>query len=286
MASQSIAQVFAAKKLWAWFDSTVTNRYDGVSEKGQDYSTTFGTAVCVPVGGAIVRIAHNNNSIGDVVELQDSTGAVWLYQHISATVKVGNSLQCGSQIGTENGLPIDQYSTGPHIEVRYCPSGWSIGIDSWNESWINPASIFAGIGGQTAGSVATNPFSALASFVAGTGVGGGKAPISIAPNADVTALLGVLDQVLSLTNPFTTNMSNIQRDTIAGLSFTDPVAWVGQFGQNMVDDMSALVVRFLFILLGIFVLYKVLSAFIDFGQLAQTVASGAETAGKAAVLFA
>lgn len=280
----TIAQVFSSKNLWPWFSSPVTNYYDGSSEKGQDYSTTFGTPVGVPVGGKVMRIVHNDNSIGDVVELQDSSGAVWLYQHITASVRVGQTLQCGSVVGTENGLPVDQYSTGPHIEVRYCPTGWSIGLDSWVEPWVNPASVFSSLGSQQAGAVAAgNPLTAFANAVTGTN---GKTPITLAPGADVTIVLATLDQVLLLTNPFTTNMTNIQRDTIAGVSFTDPVAWVSQFGVNMVDDMAALVVRALLIGLGLFVLFKVLSAFIDFGQLQQTAIKGAETVAKGAVMFA
>lgn len=280
----TIAQVFSSKNLWAWFSSPVTNYYDGVNEKGQDYSTTFGTPIGVPVGGKILRIVHNSNSIGDVVELQDANGAVWLYQHITASVKVGNTLQCGSVIGIENGLPVDQYSTGPHIEVRYCPIGWSIGTDSWSEPWVNPASVFSGLAGQTAGSVAAgNPFSALANAVTGAN---GRTPITLAPNADVNAVLASLDQVLLLTNPFSTNMSNIQKDTIAGLSFTDPAAWLTQFGVNVVDDLTAGIVRLLFILVGLFIFWKVLSAFIDFGAITQTALQAGETVAKGAVLFA
>src|SRR5260221_10821422 len=157
--AQTIGDVFQAKGLWAWFASKPTNYYDGQSEKGQDYSTAFGAPVGVAVGGKIVRIVHNGNAINHVVELQDSSGAVWLYQHITSKVKVGQTLGCGGVIGTENGLPITPgLSSGPHIEVRYCPPGkWSVNTDSWVEPWVNPRSIFAALASQTAGSVDTNP---------------------------------------------------------------------------------------------------------------------------------
>lgn len=281
LGGQTIAQVFADKKLWAWFDDGVTNRYNGSTEKGQDYSTSHGTPVCAPVGGTIVRIVHNNNSIGDVVELRDSSGAVWLYQHIVAKVRVGSNLLCGSIVGTEDGLPIDQYSTGPHIEVRYCPPGkWSANTDSWNEPWVNPAAIFAGVGKLPAGAVATNP---LSSFI--SGASDSKVPVSLAPNADVSALLRALDLVFVLTDPFKFDISGMQ-DSVAGVQFTDPVAWTAQVAQNLVDDSAALVLRMIFLALGFFVIYKVLSVFIDFGAVSQTIASGAETLGRAAVMFA
>ena len=110
--------------------------------------------------------------------------------------------------------------------------------------------------------------------------------VTLAPDADVTGLLWALDQVLTLENPFTENMQNIQQDSIAGVTFTDPIAWANQFGTNVIGDLSAMVIRSLFLILGLFVLYKVASAFIDFGAIAQSAASGVQTAAKAGVMFA
>lgn len=271
----TISQVFQQKKLWAWFDSPVTNPFDGVHEKGEDYSTAFGTPVAVPVGGTIVRIVHNNNSIGDVVELQASNGGVWLYQHITAKVKVGDVLQCASVIGTENGLPIDQYSTGPHIEVRYCnPGSWKPNIDSWLEPWVNPRAIFSGIGSQPPGSVAQSPGPAISASVKGL----------IGPNADVTMLLVVLDETLALKNPFDTQ--NVPQDSFAGASFTDPVAWTEQVGTNFMDDLSAVTMRLIFLSIGLYIIYKVLNTFIDFGAIVQTGVKGVETAASLGVMLA
>ncbi len=195
----TISQVFQKKKLWEWYASTVTNKFDGASEKGQDYSTTYGTPVGVAVGGKIVRIAHNNNGINDVVELQSGDGAVWLYQHISSRVSVGQVLQCGDIIGTENGLPRDLYSTGPHIEVRYCPPGqWKSSLISWNEHWINPASLFGSLGGQTAGSVASGSNNPLG--FSGSGPSGLPTLTNnpLAPNATVTSTLAWLECLLMM----------------------------------------------------------------------------------------
>src|SRR5579859_911984 len=112
LTSQTIGQVFASKALWAWWtqnNGNGTNPFNGVNEKGIDYSNAFGTPIAVPVGGTVVRVAHNNNSIGAVVELQASDGSVWLYQHMTSQAQPGNVLFCGDVIGTENGLPVDQY---------------------------------------------------------------------------------------------------------------------------------------------------------------------------------
>lgn len=151
----SVDATFKQLGLWRWYASPITNYWNGATEKGQDYSTNFGAPVGVPVGGKVVRITHNNNSIGDIVEVMDTRGAVWLYQHINSKVSVGQSLKTGDVVGTENGLPVDQYSTGPHIEVRYArPGTWNSGIDSWNEPWTNPMSVFGAIGGQQADTIA------------------------------------------------------------------------------------------------------------------------------------
>lgn len=264
--AQTVDQVFASKKLWQWYNSPVTQHFDNVSEKGQDYSTAYGTPVAVPVGGRIVRSVHNNNDINDVVELQAIDGAVWLYQHITAKVSVGDTLQCGSVIGTENGLPIGQYSTGPHIEVRYCPpTKWDAKLASWYEPWINPASVFSSIGTQTAGTVAFNdPFAALS----GNAPGGNSFSNPLSPNSSVTESLAWLDRQLALTNPFVVNPS--PSFTVLGATVPDPIGYAQDVAVNFAYDMHALVWRVVLIALGVFILYKVVYNFIDIGAIVQT----------------
>lgn len=265
----TVNQVFSGKHLWAWFNSPVTNSYDGVSEKGEDYASSYGTPIAVPIGGTIKRIVHHTNSIGDVVELMADDGSVWLYQHISSRVRTGDILHCGGIIGTENGLPIDEFSTGPHIEVRYIPPlRWNPNIDSWLEGWINPRSIFSGVGNQEAGTVQNTFGTALLSFT----IGGSQSKISLSPNTDVTDLLVTFDTVLELINPF----ANIQaaQDSFGSFTFTDPVAWLEGFGLNIVEDLTALVLRIIFLFIGAAIILKVLNNFIDIGSVLNTVESG------------
>ncbi len=282
----TVAETFASKNLWAWFNSNPTKTYDGSTEKGIDYSTTFGTPVGVVVPGQVKRITPNNNSIGDIVEIQDASGGVWLYQHITSKVQVGQSVQVGSIVGTENGLPIDAYSTGPHIEVRYAPAGWSASSDPWLQPWINPASVFSALGGQQAGTVAQSGLKTLLTNLTGGG-NPNQRIVHIAPNADVTALLWALDQVLALTNPFNVTTAATEAINVAGISvqFTDPVGWVEGFGINIVDDLAALVARLIFLVIGVMVILKVMNNFIDLGAIGETIAGGVETiAGGAALL--
>jgi murein DD-endopeptidase MepM/ murein hydrolase activator NlpD len=151
----TIGSVFAAKGLWKWWEQNGgrgTNVFNGVTEKGTDFASAVGTPVGAPIGGKVIRVVHNTSSVNDVVELQASDGSVWLYQHIHARVGVGSVLAVGDVVGTQYGLPIDQYSTGSHIEVRYCPPGlWRAGIDSFLEPWINPFPVFSGLSNQVAG---------------------------------------------------------------------------------------------------------------------------------------
>ncbi len=171
----SIGSVFAAKGLWKWWEQNAgrgTNVFNGVTEKGTDFASALGTPVGVPVGGKVLRIVHTSSSVNDVVEVQASDGSVWLYQHIHARVGVGSILSVGDVVGTQYGLPIDQFSTGSHIEVRYCPPGlWRAGIDSFYEPWINPFPIFSGLSNQTAGTTdgavtpPTGPVAPIESFL-------------------------------------------------------------------------------------------------------------------------
>lgn len=262
--TQTIGDVFQSRKLWAWFSSNITKYYDGQTEKGQDYAAAYGTPVGAAVGGNVVRIVHNNNSIGDVVELQDSSGAVWLYQHITAKVKVGQTIGCGGIIGTENGLPIDQYSTGPHIEVRYCPAGkWSINTDSWSEPWVNPRSIFAGLATQQAGTVDTNAGSI------GSAIAAIATAVHLAPDASVPVFLSAIDVALELRNPFQVNITAAAQDfTVLGIDTGIPnpgasadavFSGVEQVFGNIVNDASALIVRGTFLLIGVIILWMVIS---------------------------
>jgi hypothetical protein len=264
---QTIGQVFQSKGLWAWFSSPVTNYYNGQSEKGEDYSTSFGTPVGVPVGGKIVRIVSNNNAINDIVELEDSSGAVWLYQHITAKVKVGDTLGCGGIIGTENGLPVDQYSTGPHIEVRYCPPGkWSISTDSWVEPWVNPRSIFGSLVNQPAGSVDSGSFLTGIPGV-GTALGALAKGVHIAPDATVAEFMTGIDTALELRNPFNVTIDGGSDFSILGVDTGIPnpasdarAVFEGaeEIFTNIVNDMAALVIRTGFIVIGIVIIYMVI----------------------------
>ena len=281
-ANQTIADVFHAKGLWLWWEQNGgkgTNLYNGVTEKGIDYANVFGTPIGVAVGGKIVRLVHHTDSQGDVTELQAADGSVWLYQHITAKVKVGDTLGVGGIIGTENGLPIDQFSTGAHIEVRYCPPGrWNPGIDSWVEPWVNPFAIFSTLSTQNSGKVDTGGNIALGALA--------NIPIKLAPNANVTGVLIAIDELGHIRNPFDLGPDgggdSIPIITgISGTTFPDPIKWLGLVGSNVFNDTRAMGFRLLLLLVGAFLLYKAFSQFVDLGA----VTSAAGNLGKSAALL-
>jgi murein DD-endopeptidase MepM/ murein hydrolase activator NlpD len=139
-------EIFQSKGLWQWWlqnSGNGTNVYDGINEKGIDFSNPFGTPIGAVQGGQVVVREHHNNSIGDLVVVQGTDG-YWLYQHITSNLQVGDSIATGGVVGTENGLPVDQFSTGPHIEVRFSPT-YNTNIDSWLQPWINPKQVFSSV---------------------------------------------------------------------------------------------------------------------------------------------
>lgn len=112
---------------------------------------------------------------------------------------------------------------------------------------------------------------------------GGNTPISLAPNSDVTDFLWTLDQIMLLINPFS-NVNATQDSLPGGITFTDPISWLELVAGNLVDDLVALCVRLIFIIVGVVVLIKVMSNFIDFGAVASTASSGLSTLAMGAML--
>ena len=80
-----------------------------------------------------------------------------------------------------------------------------------------------------------------------------------------------MDTALQLTDPFDTSNESIQQDSIAGVSFTDPFAWVGAITGNIIQDSVALIIRILFFGIAAFIFLKIISNFIDYGAIAETV---------------
>lgn len=149
------------KKLWG-------NTFNPPTENGWDVGLPWGSPVGSPVNGTVTAVysADANTSIGYVVQIrQEGTipggisggqDTIWHYQHLMApAVQVGQQVTTGDVIGWSGGCApggygsnsnscsmTDQYSTGPHIEVReaYVPRASTAPASVWGYQWINPQS--------------------------------------------------------------------------------------------------------------------------------------------------
>lgn len=106
------------------------------------------------------------------------------------------------------------------------------------------------------------------------------------PGADVATTLMALDAALALTNPFDVQADPSRDIQILGqdTGIVNPLDWSIAVSNNIAQDLIAFVMRTIFIWVGIAILLKVSSAFIDYGAIAQTAKSGASSlAGLAAL---
>jgi hypothetical protein len=157
---------------------------------------------------------------------------------------------------------------------------------------------YVGANGHPAPPVGGNPITTIpvvgpivAPIVAGlTSIFGGAGfiplagtKITLSPTADVTALLQTMDSAMIINNPFTENMGAIPQDSIGipgvtTFSFTDPFSWIEQVGTNLFYDMSAALLRTVFLIVGTLVLIKVVGEFIDYEAIGEAVSSAAQSA--------
>ncbi len=150
-----------SNKIWGFV-------YGQSGEKGWDVGLPWGSPIGSPVNGTVTAVysADANSSIGYIVQIKQQgtipggisggQDTVWHFQHLMApSVSVGQQITAGQVLGYSGGCPPngygssntscsihDQYSTGPHIEVReaYVPSGSQPPSSVWGYNWINPQS--------------------------------------------------------------------------------------------------------------------------------------------------
>ena len=116
--------------------------------------------------------------------------------------------------------------------------------------------------------------------------------LKLTPNADVTAFLVATDDFLTLQNPFDVNTDSIQ-DSALGVSFTDPVKWLVLVTNNVGNQIIAITIRIIFVVLGLYLLLRVIQNFVDTSGSSQGIAkalqaltSGAEAAAPEAAAAA
>jgi len=163
----TVSDIFAQLGLTKWW-TIPTQTFGENGEKGTDFGTSAGANIGAITGGRVIYVGNGGypgSSIGQIVQVLSSDGKLYHYQHLkTSNVSVGQTVQVGSVIGTGGGCPVgaysgsgcswtDQYTTGPHLEVRiassYVPSQ---GV--WSQAWYNPLSSFLSLAGGGAATVA------------------------------------------------------------------------------------------------------------------------------------
>lgn len=309
----TVAQYFQQEGLPLWWNF-ITQRFNPPNEYGTDFGCGgFGGSVGAVASGKVIYVGDpyandpNHSSLNYVVQIVDpSSLELWHYQHLwGPAVAVGDTVLQGQVVGVQGGCPLpgdgwpcgnngcpdntcDDWTTGSHIEVRYAPV-WSSSGGVWSQNWIDPLSAIDAAAQAQMGSAPPPPGGHLPG---GGGIGNPGGPplpvFPLAPNAAVHDLLIELDVQCMMINPF--YVQNVTQDNIGigpvGVSITDPISWLTGFGLNIVEDTQAWIIRAVMLWLGIFIVYKVINNFIDFGAIADTVENAAQTLGKIALVAA
>lgn len=116
--------------------------------------------------------------------------------------------------------------------------------------------------GQLAATVTNTATSTVAAFP--TAASHLLTPVTLQPNANLTDLLSGIDDVELMPNPF--DITPVQDSvTIFGntINFIDPTAYAGQFGLNLMQDMTGFVIRAILVIIGVVLVYKVVISFVD-----------------------
>lgn len=98
----------------------------GSFHRGMDIASAKGTPLTANVGGKVIASGNAksfgyDSSYGNIVVVQDSSGAKHLYAHLdSASAKVGSTVQKGTVMGKVGSTG---RSTGSHLHYEVVKSG-------------------------------------------------------------------------------------------------------------------------------------------------------------------
>lgn len=152
---QAPERVFAANHLVIWWQQAIGQSFGVNGEKGTDFNMPYRTPVGAIEGGEVVYAGlppdskvPGQTSLGYVVQIKNVDGSILHYQHLDSLapgLAAGDFVAPGQVIGNSGGLPVDNFSTGPHIEVRYSPT-YNAGAGIWGQNWQNPIPYFQKLG--------------------------------------------------------------------------------------------------------------------------------------------
>ncbi len=254
--------------------------YGGFAKPDSNILVPDGTPITSPALGVVSGLNAPDGSLpawGAVVTIKMITPYNSVATHIAFLhlTTIASGLHVGSQVSV--GTVIGTAGSGPSAAGSQKAA---LGFAFYNGDYYGYGPSWA----QYLGSAQLNPVPYLESLKSGkviipppvTGGGGvAKPPVTqtittpLKPNADVTDLLIRFDRMLIINNPF-----DVQGTTaITGLSITDPISWLAQFGVHMWNDALATLLRGMFLVVGGWLMLKVGSEFVDYDALVTGVRS-------------
>lgn len=292
----------------SWVNDAITHGYiptyqgagTDTPHYADDLAVPFHTPVGAPWSGKVLT-AFYSTSFGSEVQIQLSTGSIYMILHMDILYcSAGGTVQQGDVLGLsggENIYQVNQYpgsahpcspsqSSGPHVHVQ------------WFTNWVSTPNGTIGYGpditpalqalrsgnygnpGNPGGGITGGGAGITLGSTAGTTVQGPPVLNKLAPNADLTVVLQLFDAACTIVNPFTAASAAAQQDRIGitnpitgqpigpGITFSDPMSWLTDFGTAVILDFTGLMLRAILIGLGVFLIFKVVSNFIDFGKYA------------------
>lgn len=277
-------QIFANAGLYPWWlhpSERFGQSYNGYPEYGTDFGMPYQTRVGSLTSGVVVYAGYQGSpgcqSLGYVVQIASNDG-LYHYQHLdSVTVSKGAKINVGDVIGYSGGLPSDNCSSGPHIEVRWAPGGAPNSNYPWfnnNTSiWVDPLQHY----NQLAGTVIA--FSGYTSTLGGFVNTAAQKGNPLTPNSSVTGFLWAIDQVQGISWP-------------PGIghpldNFQNPLNWpiapflaIADIYAFLIYNMVSFILNLVLIILGIYIVFKIFKGFVDISTLQENV-SRANLATKA-----
>jgi hypothetical protein len=261
-----------------WYNWPFANDYGGAEPFGNypkpdlNIQCPQGTPVTVVANGTVSGVNSPGGAIpawGAAVTIRLDTPINAIATHmayihmqpVSAGIKVGMRVAVGDVIG-KAGTALAQGSEKVPLGFAFSNGdyyGFGAGWSYNGDPRLNPYSFLSG--------VAKNGVSGSGGSGLLSSVTSAASKISLGPNASVTQLLVSLDAAGTLSNPFDTSQNSVQQDSIAGASFTDPMSWLQAVGTNTTNDLGAIALRLVLLIIGAVLFYKILSQFVDVGKI-------------------
>lgn len=114
--SGSVVQAFSGDELV--YNETLA---DWRTHNGVDYACATGSTVTAPTAGTVATVSNGGNW-GGVLELTDADGRTWHLCGVEASVKAGDTVTCGQEVGKASGISCEA-AVGSHVHLEVMKDG-------------------------------------------------------------------------------------------------------------------------------------------------------------------